>query len=153
MMKRRKFLLGGLGVVGLTGLGIWGFGRFGIESVIVSVLRRRLDYLQLDEAGLHAFAKDQTTKIINKRVSMGRLRYHVLSAVGSSFQRYQRSTVQRSRIEQGEDLLVSTYLLSSDFFTHGSDETRTVGYVAYYDPMRPCGNPFARFAAENPSAS
>lgn len=153
MITRRKFFLGSLGVVGVLGLGVWGFGRSTIEATIVSVLRRRLDYLKLDENGLQAFAHDQATKIINKRVSMGRMRYHFLSAVGTSFQRYQRSSVQRSRIEQAEDLLVSTYLLSSDFFIYGSDETRTVQYVSYFDGRRPCGNPFARLGVEPVAAS
>lgn len=144
MNTRRKFLLG-LGSVGvLGGLGLWGFGRDGIENAIVSVLRKRLDFLNLHEPGLNAFAADQTSKILAKRVSMGRLRYHFLSAVSSSFKRYERASVARTRRERAEDLLVSTYLLSSDFFINGSDESREVRYVAYYDAMRPCNNPFAR---------
>jgi hypothetical protein len=38
------------------------------------------------------------------------------------------------------------YLLSTDFFRHGADESRTVRYVGFYDPDNtPCGNPLAEF--------
>ena len=39
------------------------------------------------------------------------------------------------------------FLLSSDFFALGADESKTVRYRGYYDPVRQvdrCGNPFAR---------
>lgn len=145
MTRRRKFLLSVLGLAGLAGLGLWGFGRGAIESEIVSVLRRRLGYLKLDEEGLHAFARDQTTKILTKRMSMSRVRYHLVATVGPTFKRFQRSTDTRSRTERIEDMFVSTFLLSSDFFTHGSDESRVVRYVAYYDALlHPCSSPFAR---------
>jgi hypothetical protein len=71
-----------------------------------------------------------------------------LSAVAPSFKRYYRSTDKRSRLARLEDSLVSTYLLSSDFFLNGADESRKINYVAYYDPMRPCQNPFARPAVD-----
>ncbi len=148
MISRRKLLWGGLGVVGIAGLGLLGLGRPAIESKIVSVLRKRLSYLTLDEAGLRSFASDQTTKILAKRVSLNRMRYHLVSTFGSSYKRFERSSDTRSRVVQAEDLLVSTYLLSSDFFINGSAEARTVQYLAYYDPMRPCGNPFARPAVD-----
>jgi hypothetical protein len=49
-----------------------------------------------------------------------------------------------SAIRHGEDRVVTQYLMSSDFFKNGADETRTVRYAGYYDPMIACGNPFAR---------
>lgn len=152
MINRRRFLLAAAGVVAVGGLGLWGFGRLGIEAKIVAILRRRLNFLQLDQAGLHRFAKDQVTAMLNKRFpTWNRLRYHFLSAVAPSFQRYYRSADTRSRIAKAEDAFVSTYLLSSDFFINGSDESRTVRYVAFYDPLRPCGNPFARPAVDPPT--
>jgi len=44
------------------------------------------------------------------------------------------------------------YLLSSDFFQNHADESRTVRYLAYYDLLIPCQNPFARPAVEPASA-
>jgi hypothetical protein len=146
MMNRRRVLLGGLGIIGVVGLGAWGFGRMGAEAEIIAVLRRRLSFLELDAEGLHLYAIDQVTAFLGKRLpTWNRLRYHFKSAVAPSFKRYYRSTDTRSRITQAEDSLVSTFLLSSDFFLNGSDESRLVRYVAFYDPLRPCtGDPFAR---------
>jgi hypothetical protein len=125
-------------------LGAWGFGRLGLQLEIASILRRRLSFLKLDEGGIRAFAKDQTRAIFGKKIpTWNRLRYH-MTASGVSFKRFYRSTDTRSRFARFEDTLVSTYLLSSDFFWNGSDESRNINYVAYYDPIRACSNPFAR---------
>jgi hypothetical protein len=36
------------------------------------------------------------------------------------------------------------YLMSTDFFRHGADESRLVRYVGFYDPDNvPCNNPLA----------
>jgi hypothetical protein len=41
------------------------------------------------------------------------------------------------------------FLLSTDFFRHGGDETRRVYYVGFYDPaITACDNPLARFDDE-----
>jgi hypothetical protein len=150
MIQRRRFLLGALGVAGLTGLGIVTFGRPAAESEVVSAVRRRLGFLTLDEAGLHAFAKDQVSALLAKRPSWNRLKYHFLSNVAPSFKRYSRSTDTRSRRQRMEDGLASTFLLSSDFFINGADPAVSVQYIAFYDPMRGCGNPFARPAIDAP---
>jgi hypothetical protein len=148
-MNRRRVILGGLGVVGVAGLGAWGIGHVTLKAEIVSILRRRLGFLKLDEKGLHAFAKDQTDAAFHKKIpTWNRLRYHLLAAAAPSYKRFFRSTDARSRIARLEDNLVSTYLLSSDFFLNGADESRTVNYVAYYDALLPCQNPFARPAVD-----
>jgi hypothetical protein len=140
----RRRLLGGLGAAGIAGVAAWGLGRLGLAAEIASVLHRRLGFLTLDDGGVRAFAKDQTGATFAKRwPTWNRLRYHFLSSVSPSFKRYYRSTTQ-SRIAALEDNWVSAYLLSSDFFLNGADESRIVRYVAFYDPLRPCQNPFAR---------
>ena len=147
MINRRRLILGSLGAVAVAGVGVLGFGRMGLEAKITSILRRRLSYLKLDPDGLKAFAKDQADAAVHKKIpSWNRLRYHYLTAVAPSpsFKRYYRSNENRSRAESLEDSIVATYLLSSDFFLNHADESRVVNYVAYYDPMRPCQNPFAR---------
>jgi hypothetical protein len=149
MIRRRTFLLSALGAAGITGLCIWGFGRRSIEEILMAMLRNRLAFLKLDDAGLRAFARDQTTKILAKRVSMARMRYHVAATTESSSKRFQRSIAVNSRRGQAEDIVVTTYLLSSDFYVNGSDENNLVKYIAYFDPMRACGNPFARPALTN----
>jgi hypothetical protein len=145
MNLRRRIVLGGAGIIALAGIGVVGFGRAGLEYAIVSTLRRRLDYLKLDEDGLQAYARDHVAVLLAKRPTLNRLRYRLVAAVGPSFARFHRSTDARTRRERLEDLFVSTYLVSTDFFANGSDETRLVRYVGYYDPMvRPCGSPFSR---------
>jgi hypothetical protein len=149
MISRRRLIVGGLGAVGALGLGAWGLGRLGFRLEIASILRRRLGFLKLDESGVRAFAKDQTNAMFNKKIpTWNRLRYHLLASGASSFKRFYRSTDARSRMGRFEDTLVSTYLLSSDFFWNGADESRKVNYLAYYDPNRPCQNPFARPAVD-----
>ena len=149
MINRRRLILGGLGVAGVAGLGAWGLGHWGLHREIVSVLHRRLSFLKLEEEGVRAFARDQTAAAFNKKIpTWTRLRYHFLSAGAPSFKRFYRSTEQLSRVARLEEMLVSTYLLSSDFFSNGADESRTIKYVAYYDPMRGCQNPFARPAVD-----
>jgi hypothetical protein len=154
MISRRRLLLAGLGLVGLSGLGIFAFGRSGIEAAIATILRRRLAYLHLDEEGVRAFASDQAGKLIAKRVSLHRLRYHVAATAGDTFKRFQRSNDPRTRVERIEDPIVISYLMSSDFFLNGADESRSVRYLGFYDALqRPCGNPFARPAWDGDSAA
>jgi hypothetical protein len=105
--------------------------------------------LKLDPDGVHAFAKDQSKAAFNKKIpTYNRLRYHLLAAAMPSYKRNFRSIDKRSRLAKFEDNLVANYLLSSDFFLNGADESRVVKYVAYYDPLRPCQNPFARPATD-----
>jgi hypothetical protein len=143
-MKRRQFLLGGLAVVAIAGLGVIGFGRGAAEAKIVSLLRRRLSFLQLDEAGLKAFAHDYLGVLLAKRPTWNRWKYHFLSVFSKSITRWNTSTDKRTRSERIVDNMAATYLLSSDFFLNKADQSRVVSYLSLYDPMRPCGNPFAR---------
>jgi hypothetical protein len=144
MISRRRLLLGGIGVVGVAGLAGWGLGRVGLKLEIVAVLKRRLDFLKLDEKGVQTFATDRVDAMFNKKIpTWNRLRYH-FGANMRSYPRFYRSADARSRVVQFEDAVVQLYLLSSSFFINGTDESRLVEYVGYYDPLHPCQNPFAR---------
>jgi hypothetical protein len=153
MITRRRVLLGGLAVVVVAGVGVIGIGPRAAESHIVTVVRRKLSFLKLDEKGLQAFAKDQVSALLAKRPTWNRLKYHYLSMFAKQFTRYNRSNDKRTRIQRMEDNFASTYLLSSDFFLNGADESRIVQYVNFYDPLRACGNPFWRPAIDTRSAS
>jgi hypothetical protein len=143
MIKRRGFLIG-LGVVGAGVLGVWG-AELATEAEIVSSVRRRLPFLKFEDAGLHAFAKDYIRSMLAKRPSWYRWKYHFHSLFAKPGARWGLSTDKRSRRERAEDNFATLYLLSSDFFTTGhADESRIIQYVHLYDPMRACGNPFAR---------
>jgi hypothetical protein len=144
MIRRRQFLFGTLGVLGLAGVGALTFGRSAAEAEIAAAVRRRLSFLKLDDAALHAFAHDQVSALLAKRPTWNRLKYHFLSNVSTSFKRYARSSDTRTRRQRLEDGWASTFLLSSDFFVNGADLVQPVSYLAFYDPLRACGNPFAR---------
>jgi hypothetical protein len=153
MINRRRLLLGGAGLA-VVAAGGYGLGRYGLQSQIASMLGRRLYFLKLDPDGVRQFAKDQTAALLGKKIpTWNRLKYHFLAGGAASFKRFYRSADSRSRKARMEDGIISSYLLSSDFFTNGMDESRTVRYVIYYDAARPCQNPFARPATDAPAAS
>lgn len=149
MWGRRSFVKLGLGAVALAGAGALG-GWFLSEAEIVSGVRRRLPFLRFDDAGLHAFAKDQINALLEKRPTWYRWKYHVrlLFQKPTAAASWGRTSDKRTRRERMEDNLATLFLLSSDFFTNGADETRIIRYVVLYDPMRPCRNPFARPVVE-----
>jgi hypothetical protein len=147
MLNRRQFLATGIAAVGgLGGLATWRFIHSSDENAIIAVLRKRLDYLLLDEEGLHAFAKDLLAQEV---ISRNKLR--LLDFTGVIYTRLPMISSNRNAlthaIRHGEERVVSLYLLSSDFFLTGLDESKPVRYYGYYDPMqrpRPCAHPFAR---------
>jgi hypothetical protein len=138
-MKRRYFLLSGL--AGVCGLAAWRFACSSDEAAVAKVVHKRLSYLNLDPAGVQQFARDLTAA---RFISSARLQF--IDAVGPLYTRPALSSDNRldNAVRHGEDRVVTLYLLSSDFFKHGADESRIVSYLHYYDPMIACGNPFAR---------
>jgi hypothetical protein len=136
MIKRRYFVL-----AVLAGAAAIRFAFSSEAASIVAVLRKRLDYLRLDDAGVHSFARDLAAL---HRMSSSRLR--LVSALGPLYSQVDsaKDSVLVNGIRHGEERIVTTYLLSSDFFSHGQDESRVVNYLGIYDPFRACGNPFAR---------
>ncbi len=151
-MERRTFLLGGLGVAVVAGLGVLGAGP-AAEAQIASLVRRRLGFLKLDEAGLKQFSKDQVSALLAKRPTWNRWKYHFLVLFTKSFTQYGTSNDTRTRLQRTADSFATTYLLSSDFFVNGADESRTIEYTGLYDPLRPCSSPFARPPLDRPAAS
>lgn len=76
-------------------------------------IRGHFDYLTLDAAGVGAFAQE-----------------------------YQKQNGPIGLFSSPEPEVFGRYLLSTDFFQHGADESRTLHYVAFYDPyVSPCWNP------------
>jgi hypothetical protein len=152
MIKRRRILLAALGIPVVGVLGLWG-ADFATESEIVSGVRRRLSFLRFDEAGLHRFAKDYIRTLLAKRPSWYRWKFHFHMLFYKPVARWGISTDNRSRRDRMEDNFATLFLLSSDFFVTGADASRTIQYVALYDPMRACGNPFARPVADPATAA
>jgi len=141
-IRRRRFLMLGagtaVGVVATLGLSR-GF-RGNPSAVIVAILERRLGYLQIDRGSLDRFAADyiDTRKRFSRELSLMSL-----------FALPYRYVTPHPWLKRGhalrrlEDNVVSRYLLSTDFFENGANETRPVAYVEFHDPYSiACRNPF-----------
>lgn len=140
-MKRRTLLLSGLAAVfGLAA------GRLLLgpreEQAIAMVVLRRLDYLHLDPDGVQQFARDMARLHVISRSRLRALAF--ISPVYTHFALSEGQSALAGVLRHGEDRLVSTFLISSDFFAQGADTARTVKYLGLLDPRHACGNPFAR---------
>jgi len=140
MPSRRQLIAGVLG--SLAAASGWRYWRSNEAEAILLVLHKRLDYLRLDPAGTRAFAADLVSRNL---VSPKRLKL-----IGAFAPLYMRVGLNghdalQATIRHGEERVVSSFLLSSDFFVKGADTTRTVRYLGLYDPLKACSNPFARF--------
>ncbi len=143
--SRRRFVGWGVGAAGLAVLGGWIWGRRDAADLIVAILERRVGFLRVDRATFRTFAEEYVranprhhSRLAMASVMAGPLQWvrpHQWGgSVGGAFRRL-------------DDSVVSTYLLSTDFFDHGADETREVSYVTYFSPLSGvCRNPFARQA-------
>jgi hypothetical protein len=143
MIKRRTFIWGLAGAGAAAGFLVWRFTHTTKEDAVITILYKRLDYLKLDPAGVRAFARDF---VANTDMSHGKLR--VIAAFSPLYRHmvFPPDNIISHSTRFGEERIVSRYLQSSDFFTTGADESRIVRYVGFFDPMRACGNPFARRA-------
>jgi hypothetical protein len=139
-MKRRHLLIGA-GAVAAIGYTGWRFGTANGERALTRVIYKKLGYLKLDDAGVRQFAHDQVKL---QTISAARLR--IIDAVGPvySMLSFQGRLGLEDTLRHGEDRIVTQYLMSTDFFRNGADQTRVVRYLEFYDPMVACGNPFAR---------
>lgn len=138
-MQRRVFLLSGLGALSAGAAWLY-FGSSPAEAIAM-VLRKRLDYLTLDPDGVRRFAIDLLAK---NGISGAKI--HVLSAMRPAYASNSLSSGNNElayMLRHGEDRIVGSYLISSDFFINGADQTRIVKYLGPLDSRRACANPFA----------
>ena len=128
-MKRRRFLtIAGLGGL-LAGVVSFKFVTTSYGEAMANLIKDELSFLKLDEQGLNQFISEISQSANTKTR---------LIMKGYSFMGISAS--QSGRVNQ----LVTSYLLSTDFFINKMDETRVVKYIGLYDPhMRPCANPFS----------
>jgi hypothetical protein len=139
-MKRRSFFLGAAAAA--CAAAGWTFHSAKDEDVIAMVIQERLPYLKLDPQGVKQFASDMAAL-----KSLSRTRMRLLRMIRPLYQRFELSAAENAiayRLRHGEERIVSLYLLSTDFFINGADESRVVNYIGLLDRRRPCSNPFAR---------
>jgi hypothetical protein len=108
---------------------------------VAVIVFKRLDYLKLDEQGVRQFARDYAARHL---ISEGKLRMVAAAGLLYTHLPISGASFLTSGIHHGEDRIVTKYLLSTDFFQSGADESQTVQYLGFYDPLHGCGNPFAR---------
>jgi hypothetical protein len=139
-MRRRDILLAFAGL-SLTGLVSSRLLRASNEEGVVAVVFKRLKYLKLDPEGVRNFARDYIAGGVIAGVKL-----RVVSAAGQLYMNLPLSGVNvlTNGIRHGEERIVTKYLLSSDFFSSGADESNTVHYVRLFDALQGCCNPFAR---------
>ena len=138
-MKRRRFLtIAGLGAL-IGAVASDKFMTTTIESSTARLIKEELAFLQLDDDGIRAFTRDYAK--IKRQEFKVIVKGYTFLGIGSS---------QSGKIHH----IVSTYLLSSDFFINKMDEKRVIKYVALYDPYRrPCVHPFSHLQVDNGSSA
>jgi hypothetical protein len=129
-MKRRNFLtIAGIGSV-VAAITSFKFTSTSFDDAVVNIIRQELPYLNLDEEGIRKFA-DEYAKDANNTYKLTLRGYSILG-INSS---------KSGKIRN----MISTYLLSTDFFINKMDEKQLVKYLGFYNPYkRPCANPFTR---------
>jgi hypothetical protein len=139
-LDRRSLLkLGVVGgvAVGASGTAAW-VGRDHIKrlqpSELASYLKSNFDYLTFnfgDEQFLE-FAKDY--------------REHYLEISRESWHTFRGGDEAEHRAMM--DAFAMRFLMSTDFFMHGADESRPINYVMFFHPYKsPCWNPLTSGAS------
>lgn len=128
-MKRRKFItIAGIGSA-LAAVFSLKFFTTSFEDAASAIIRDELVFLKLDEGGVARFVRDYG---VNRDTN------YKLAVKGYSLLKI--SANKSGKIHQ----LVSSYLLSTDFFQHNMDESRILRYVGLYNPYkRACAHPFS----------
>lgn len=128
---RRQILVAGLGGTTVVAVG----ARL--------LLGGRLDYttieLSPELAARRQAAVEEARSRLGEELAEAGITFES-DAIDHFFADYQKNHHQ---LTWPEDLRPATrFLLSTDFFDHGADATRTVKYVAFYDPyLAPCRLP------------
>ena len=144
-IPRRRFMAAG--AVGGLLLGSYAAYKWftgDATEVVLSILERRLGHLDLPD---HAFAKFSNEYVESKAPHQESLSRLAVVSFPLRFVTPYGLLGAGHPLRRLENNVVTQFLLSTDFFQHGADETRRVNYVAFYDPVKtPCRNPFAGVA-------
>ena len=134
-INRRKFIIYATTVPMYLFLGAsWlRSGRKSLDLFIVDILKKRLDYLIVDDATLFRFAQ----VVVDNGFNPNRL-WKLRGYLYSEYRLFDWA------LEEYAEVIAAQFLMSSDFFWNGADLSREVKFRAFYDPLRqPCLNPFS----------
>lgn len=140
-ITRRKLLLtsGVLGFGALVGGYVsWRNAKEG--DVIVAILKRRLPWIQVNDGVFEQFS----IELVNERRAFKKqLKLLGTMATLATFVTPYSLLPMGHPLRRIENYTVSNFLLSTDFFQNGADETKPVKYFGFYSPYkRPCANFF-----------
>ena len=143
-LSRRKFIFATLlSGVSLYTAGWWIFKvrKGDATDIIVAILKKRLDYLNVDDSDLQNFASDFQRIISPKRRYLGSWA-GIISPIYSVVDVFDAMPYSKE-FRSFEEFAVTLFLLSSDFFHHGADLKRKTRYAKLFDPYENgCDNPF-----------
>jgi hypothetical protein len=144
-MTRRRFVIWLAAVAVLAaegGRALW-LKLQPATALIAAALRRHLGDLVVSPADVRRFAADHARYISPKeRFALG-----VLAPLAPVYVHVETlaKAFAGERLRRFEEAVVTNFLLGTDFFASGADESRPIRYLGYPDPyVRPCGNPLAR---------
>lgn len=140
-MKRRNFI--GLLAIGTAGIAAGGYIYFeNFDGFAKRIIKKDTASLKIAPEEFDKFFKDAAkTKLWNKMFPSAHkqlLKWHYYINNGLFTLPYVANyNAYRSKI-------VGAFLLSTDFFHNKMDESKSVKYIALYDPyLIPCSNPFS----------
>lgn len=111
-------------------------------DLIVAILRRRLGFLKVEDGVFESFSLAYLEARSEHRGQLARL---ALLAGPLRFVTPYRFLPMGHPLRRLEDNVVTRFLMSTDFFQHGADESRPVRYLAFHDPpTTACQNFVAR---------
>ncbi len=140
-MTRRRFIIGllALAVVFIGGAIL----VIPFEKVVGKILRTQLSFLKLENAAVDSFTRDMASSGYYEKKSFD-WKKQLFVRIYHFFENPLIPIPGRGRYDAYCTFFVNDFLLSTDFFLNKMDESKTVTYIALFEPYkRPCSNPFS----------
>ena len=103
------------------------------EGDVDEIIKERLPYLKLDSKGVNVFAKDLVQRHI---ISVCKLRLiEMVVPVCIQVSLHIGVNAQAHHFKHSGVRIVSMYLLSTDYFQNGYDESKIVCHLEFYAPF------------------
>ena len=142
-MKRRNFIKTIVGVgAGTLVAGTGYVASTGFYDVVDRIVREELAYLPISDSVYDAFMRDvKQQRAINHLGPQKEwfIRLHSIFGKSGTF-----LLPYRYKYEQYKSQIVGTFMLSTNFFSNGMDESKPISYATLYHPYKnACSNPFS----------